>query len=462
MSRDESIPGLVQQLKSLLIDLNGNRYPHVPNPSKCKKRASVALVIRIRPTFPDHAEYDATRFDKDGSTQDKLESFFSQAWVRNGDPEVMFIKRAAREGDRWTSHVALPGGKRDPQDEDDRVTSVRETMEEIGLDLTQQHSQFMGNLPERVVTTAWGRMPLMVLCPFVFLLTRYEIPPLRLQPTEINSAHWVPMRALLAPSLRTFERCDVSDRLSRRGGDLLRICLRLALGQMLFAAVRLLPSESAYCSSVRDFIPEDSKSISTSLKRKITELISGDQAASSSRDRPLLLWGLTHGVTADFLDLLPSHKTFQLWSWPTFSPWDVRFTVWLLTYRFRKRKVREMESVFEDPSSTHAERSDAVGDAESQDTHVVPHRVDIDGLVVSNQENVLSRRPQSGAMGRMFDGYYSLLRRAIAIAVFIRCGAGVAFVAIVLRLSHARGRNALLNPCRPCGMYNNGNRGWWR
>lgn len=443
MNRDESVPGLVQQLKSLLIDLNGNPYPHVPNPPKCKKRASVALVIRIQPTFPDNAEYDASRYDKDYSAQEKLETFFSQAWVRNGDPEVMFIKRAAREGDRWTSHVALPGGKRDFQDDDDRVTSVRETMEEIGLDLTQQHSQFVGNLPERIVTTAWGKMPLMVLCPFVFLLTRYEIPPLRLQPTEITSAHWVPLRALLAPSLRTFERCDVSDRLSRRGGNLLRICLRLALGQMLFAAIRLLPSESVYCSSVREFIPEDSKSTSASLKRKITDLISGDHAASSSRDRPLLLWGLTHGITADFLDLLPSHRTSQLWSWPTFSPWDVRLTVWLLTHSFRKRKLREMESEFKDRSSINAERSDAVSDAKSQDIHGVPHRVDMDKVGASNQENVLARRPQSGALGRMFDGYYSLLRRAIAIAVLLRCGASVAFAAVVLRRAHARGRNAL-------------------
>jgi 8-oxo-dGTP pyrophosphatase MutT (NUDIX family) len=72
---------------------------------------------------------------------------------------VIFIKRAARVGDRWTSHVALPGGKRDPEDEDDRAVAIRETVEEIGLDLNSPDAFFVGNLPERVVSTSWGKVP---------------------------------------------------------------------------------------------------------------------------------------------------------------------------------------------------------------------------------------------------------------------------------------------------------------
>lgn len=79
--------------------------------------------------------------------------------MQKGDPEVVFIKRAARVGDRWTSHVALPGGKRDPEDEDDKAVAIRETVEEIGLDLTSPNAFFVGNLPERVVSTSWGKVP---------------------------------------------------------------------------------------------------------------------------------------------------------------------------------------------------------------------------------------------------------------------------------------------------------------
>jgi len=89
-----------------------------------------------------------------------LDSFFSQTWAQNGDPEVLFIKRAARPGDRWTSHVALPGGKRDPEDADDKATAIRETMEEVGIDLSNEQALFVGNLPQRVITTTdWGNTP---------------------------------------------------------------------------------------------------------------------------------------------------------------------------------------------------------------------------------------------------------------------------------------------------------------
>jgi 8-oxo-dGTP pyrophosphatase MutT (NUDIX family) len=55
--------------------------------------------------------------------------------------------------------VALPGGKRDPEDESDKATAIRETSEEIGLDLTSADALFVGNLPERVVSTSWGKVP---------------------------------------------------------------------------------------------------------------------------------------------------------------------------------------------------------------------------------------------------------------------------------------------------------------
>lgn len=79
--------------------------------------------------------------------------------MQHGDPELLFIKRASRVGDRWTGHVALPGGKRDPEDENDKAAAVREAQEEVGLDLTTEELIYIGNLPERVVTTSFGSVP---------------------------------------------------------------------------------------------------------------------------------------------------------------------------------------------------------------------------------------------------------------------------------------------------------------
>lgn len=144
-------------LKDLLHEVHGSTNPFVPNPPSCAKRASVALILRIRPTFPHQPSYDSQKYL--GSFDQNLDNFFGQQWVQTGESEILFIKRAAREGDRWTGHIALPGGKRDPNDQDDRATSARETREEIGLETLTEHCLFIGNLPERIITTAWGKVP---------------------------------------------------------------------------------------------------------------------------------------------------------------------------------------------------------------------------------------------------------------------------------------------------------------
>jgi 8-oxo-dGTP pyrophosphatase MutT (NUDIX family) len=150
---------LAQELRGTLNGLIQDPYPHLPNPESCKKRASVALILRVRPHFNHWPSGSLAQDEHARSAGEAVDRFFQQSWVQHGDPEVVFIKRAAREGDRWTSHVALPGGKRDPEDEDDKAVAIRETDEEIGLDLTSPHALFVGNLPERVVSTSWGKVP---------------------------------------------------------------------------------------------------------------------------------------------------------------------------------------------------------------------------------------------------------------------------------------------------------------
>lgn len=152
-------PGLAHHLHGVLTDLRRQPYPHVPNPPGCKKRASVALILRVKPTYDHWPSLDAGTNDPSLSVEEQLQNFFAQSWVQHGDPEVLFIKRASREGDRWTGHVALPGGKRDPEDVDDRAAAIREASEEIGFDLTTDDVISVGNLPERVVTTSWGSVP---------------------------------------------------------------------------------------------------------------------------------------------------------------------------------------------------------------------------------------------------------------------------------------------------------------
>jgi hypothetical protein len=103
-------PTLIDSIKDTLKDLHLNPCPEVQNPPSCKKRASVALVLRIRPSY-EHPPSLSGDVAPSTSTTERLDHFFSQSWVQHGDPECVFIKRATTLRS-WTGHVALPGGKR--------------------------------------------------------------------------------------------------------------------------------------------------------------------------------------------------------------------------------------------------------------------------------------------------------------------------------------------------------------
>jgi hypothetical protein len=95
-------PSLTNAVKQTLVGLIKNPYPTVPNPEGCKKRASVSLILRIRPHY-DHWPESCIARDEDEPEEKFVERFFAQQWVQMGDAEVVFIKRASRVGDRWTS-----------------------------------------------------------------------------------------------------------------------------------------------------------------------------------------------------------------------------------------------------------------------------------------------------------------------------------------------------------------------
>ncbi|KAI5787211.1 hypothetical protein EDC01DRAFT_661020 [Geopyxis carbonaria] len=306
-------------LCAALVELRNHPCSSTPSPPGVPKRASLTFVLRVQ---PNPAFLPAA----DAPAATSIEEFFELPWVQHGEPEVLFIKRAARPGDRWSAHVAFPGGRRDPEDAGDLEAALRETIEEVGLDV-QRLGLPCGKLPDRVVRTSWGTVPLMVLCPFVYLLTSPDAPSMHLQPTEVASVHWVPLRLLFSPTFSTVERCDVSDRLATRFkgpvGTAVRHCLRLAVGFMEFSAIRLWPSKSIYSTFGKDYLVG---------------------AETGKWETPLLLWGLSLAVVQDFKEMLPQMgPALEMWNWPTFTAVDVRLVTALLTRGLRQRNVEAVK-----------------------------------------------------------------------------------------------------------------------
>ena len=109
--------------------------------------------------------------------------------------EALFIHRAVRVGDTWSGQIAFPGGRREPTDPDLLTTAIRETLEEIGVDLSS--AERLGVLDDLYPRTPV--LPPVVVRPFVFALTAQ--PTIVISP-EVQAAFWVPFRALQAPGVR--------------------------------------------------------------------------------------------------------------------------------------------------------------------------------------------------------------------------------------------------------------------
>ena len=111
------------------------------------------------------------------------------AVLRSGESgaEFLFIHRAEDPRDPWSGHMAFPGGRVDPGDADPLAAAVRETMEEVGLDLPSVAEQ-IGRLSD-VAAIGRGRPMNMVIVPFVFVAD--SVPPLTPN-YEVEAAMWVP------------------------------------------------------------------------------------------------------------------------------------------------------------------------------------------------------------------------------------------------------------------------------
>ena len=114
-------------------------------------------------------------------------------------PSVLHIERAPRAGDPWSGQIAFPGGKMQDGDESARRTAVRETREEVDIDLDDA-ADFLGY--GEVTTTHTGTMDVV---PLVFVLRRQvEVRP----NPEVASYRWVELNDLFAPGARSSYRFD--------------------------------------------------------------------------------------------------------------------------------------------------------------------------------------------------------------------------------------------------------------
>jgi len=105
--------------------------------------------------------------------------------------EVLLGRRVRRAGDPWSGQISFPGGHRHADDPSLLETALRETREEVNLDVDGV-TEVLGHLAPR----SPGNVPELLVVPFVALATRSLDP--RPGP-EMDEAFWAPL-AELPPS----------------------------------------------------------------------------------------------------------------------------------------------------------------------------------------------------------------------------------------------------------------------
>lgn len=96
--------------------------------------------------------------------------------------EVLLGERTKREGDPWSGQIGLPGGRHHAEDGTLLGTALRETREEVGVDL-EGRAEILGHMAPR----APGNKPQMLVVPFVAL----AMEPIEASPgPEMTSTFW--------------------------------------------------------------------------------------------------------------------------------------------------------------------------------------------------------------------------------------------------------------------------------
>ena len=140
------------------------------------------------------ASYAGDPDDPPPEHEDRLQAAVSLVLRGRDDLELLLIRRARSERDPWSGHMALPGGRRDPDDDSLLETAIRETEEETGVELTGD-ALHLGRLVE--VAPRSVRLPRLSIHPFVFGVHRST--EARVASVEVAAVHWVPLEELRRP-----------------------------------------------------------------------------------------------------------------------------------------------------------------------------------------------------------------------------------------------------------------------
>ncbi|NIP30980.1 MAG: NUDIX domain-containing protein, partial [Candidatus Dadabacteria bacterium] len=151
--------------------------------------------------------YSISRILQDGTKEeisgDGTNVFAAVMMILKQSDEILstlLIKRSTSDSDVFSGHMAFPGGKIKNEDKNRLDTAVRETNEEVGIDL-RGNSIILGKLDDCRPSTPAARK--YIVTPFVCYLK--EDRPLSIN-QEVSEAVWMPVSELKNIYLSNFNK----------------------------------------------------------------------------------------------------------------------------------------------------------------------------------------------------------------------------------------------------------------
>jgi len=369
--------GVIASLSRALHRIRSTPPRIIASPATQQRRAAVAIIIRVTPN-------PAYRLPSP-QLPTTLSEFFLLDWANDpaAQAEILFLRRGYTENERAVAqdrprnkddaHVAFPGGRTEDGDEGGLYTAMRQTWEEIGIDLAEKDFMLVGQLDDREITTSLGKRLLMILSPFVFLQVTPQTPSP--DPNPGTQLHWIPLVSLLASTSQSKASAvhknekqkngssrkwstvsvDISSRLAPRHSTFFKLVMRTLLGSMEFNAILLDPS-SSMGDGIAGPISDEKRAFSADSEKAVAHSAGGWVSKQSNGDgEKLKLWGLSLGMTLDLIAYMhPPSTPFGMdyprddvtglgtsiapsmtSVFPRFSYPDVNFWIWIFGRRYR-------------------------------------------------------------------------------------------------------------------------------
>lgn len=126
------------------------------------------------------------------------------------DYSLLFIKRPDNERDPFSGHMAFPGGRMERGDEGKDQTAVRETIEEVGIDINKS-GRILGSLDDVIPNNPRARN--YIVTPYVSLLS--EEVAITMDSAEVEKTFWIPISHLVDDK-------NTETRMRDRGGRMIK------------------------------------------------------------------------------------------------------------------------------------------------------------------------------------------------------------------------------------------------